>query len=273
MLDYDDLLLYWGELMRVPELAAEVGARFDHVLVDEYQDTNALQAAILRGLKPDGAGLTVVGDDAQAIYGFRAATVRNILDFPGQFDPPADDRAAGAELPLDPADPRRLQRRHRPRPRAVHQEPALVTGARASGRRWSRSPDDIGQVELHRRGRAGEPRVRHGAQGAGRAVPHLAPQRHARDRAHAPQHPVRQVRRAQVHRSRARQGHAGGAALGREPGRPRHRLPRRAAAAGHRPRHRRQGARPHGRAFARSMRWRRSARPPRRPMPGAIWSR
>ena len=90
VLDYDDLLLYWGELMRVPELAADVGARFDHVLVDEYQDTNALQASILRGLKPDGAGLTVVGDDAQAIYGFRAATVRNILDFPSQFQPTAE---------------------------------------------------------------------------------------------------------------------------------------------------------------------------------------
>ena len=90
VLDYDDLLLYWGELMRVPELAADVGAWFDHVLVDEYQDTNALQASILRGLKPDGAGLTVVGDDAQAIYGFRAATVRNILDFPSQFQPTAE---------------------------------------------------------------------------------------------------------------------------------------------------------------------------------------
>ena len=58
-------------------------------MVDEYQDTNALQAAILLRLKPDGAGLTVVGDDAQAIYGFRAASVRNILDFPGHFQPPA----------------------------------------------------------------------------------------------------------------------------------------------------------------------------------------
>jgi DNA helicase-2/ATP-dependent DNA helicase PcrA len=76
--------------MRVAELARDVGALFDHVLVDEYQDTNALQAAILRGLKPDGAGLTVVGDDAQAIYSFRAASVRNILDFPHQFAPPAD---------------------------------------------------------------------------------------------------------------------------------------------------------------------------------------
>src|SRR5689334_22231272 len=89
VLDYDDLLLYWGELMAVPELAADVGALFDHVMVDEYQDTNALQARILLRLKPDGAGMTVVGDDAQAIYGFRAASVRNILDFPGQFQPPA----------------------------------------------------------------------------------------------------------------------------------------------------------------------------------------
>jgi DNA helicase-2/ATP-dependent DNA helicase PcrA len=89
VLDYDDLLLYWGEVMKVPELARDIGDLFDHVLVDEYQDTNALQAAILRGLKPDGAGLMVVGDDAQAIYGFRAATVRNILDFPSQLPSPA----------------------------------------------------------------------------------------------------------------------------------------------------------------------------------------
>lgn len=85
VLDYDDLLLYWYHLMEEPTLAAQVRERFDHVLVDEYQDTNALQAAILLRLKPDGVGLTVVGDDAQAIYGFRAASVRNILDFPRQF--------------------------------------------------------------------------------------------------------------------------------------------------------------------------------------------
>ncbi len=89
LLDYDDLLLYWFHLMQDEAAAAEVRRRFDHVLVDEYQDTNALQAGILRGLKPDGRGLTVVGDDAQSIYAFRAATVRNILDFPRQFDPPA----------------------------------------------------------------------------------------------------------------------------------------------------------------------------------------
>ena len=64
-------------------LAGDMSGRFDHVLVDEYQDTNRLQSSILLALKPDGAGLTVVGDDAQSIYSFRAATVRNILDFPG----------------------------------------------------------------------------------------------------------------------------------------------------------------------------------------------
>jgi DNA helicase-2/ATP-dependent DNA helicase PcrA len=89
VLDYDDLLLYWAQMMTEAAIAAEVGGRFDHVLVDEYQDTNRLQASILSALKPDGRGLTVVGDDAQSIYSFRAATVRNILDFPGQFAPPA----------------------------------------------------------------------------------------------------------------------------------------------------------------------------------------
>jgi len=89
VLDYDDLLLYWSQMMTEPALAAHVGARFDHVLVDEYQDTNRLQAAILLAMKPDGRGLTVVGDDAQSIYSFRAAEVRNILDFPAVFRPPA----------------------------------------------------------------------------------------------------------------------------------------------------------------------------------------
>ncbi|MFT3906294.1 MAG: ATP-dependent helicase [Steroidobacteraceae bacterium] len=90
LLDYDDLLLYWHAMMGEPRLAQHVAANFDHVLVDEYQDTNRLQAEILQGLKPDGAGLAVVGDDAQAIYSFRAAEVANILDFPGRFNPPAE---------------------------------------------------------------------------------------------------------------------------------------------------------------------------------------
>jgi DNA helicase-2/ATP-dependent DNA helicase PcrA len=89
VLDYDDLLLYWLNLMQDDALATRVRRRFDHVLVDEYQDTNALQAQILARLRPDGTGVTVVGDDAQSIYAFRAATVRNILDFPARYSPPA----------------------------------------------------------------------------------------------------------------------------------------------------------------------------------------
>jgi DNA helicase-2/ATP-dependent DNA helicase PcrA len=89
VLDYDDLLLYWWMMMSEPALAAKASERFDHVLVDEYQDTNRLQAEILLRLKPDGSGVTVVGDDAQSIYAFRAADVRNILDFPSQYSPPA----------------------------------------------------------------------------------------------------------------------------------------------------------------------------------------
>lgn len=90
VLDYDDLLLYWAQMMSDAALAADLGSRFDHVLVDEYQDTNRLQSSILLALKPQGTGLTVVGDDAQSIYSFRAATVRNILDFPDHFSPRAE---------------------------------------------------------------------------------------------------------------------------------------------------------------------------------------
>jgi DNA helicase-2/ATP-dependent DNA helicase PcrA len=89
VLDFDDLLLYWHALVQDPVLAQDVGSLFDHVLVDEYQDTNTLQAEILLALKPTGAGLCVVGDDAQSIYSFRAATVENILEFPARFTPEA----------------------------------------------------------------------------------------------------------------------------------------------------------------------------------------
>jgi DNA helicase II / ATP-dependent DNA helicase PcrA len=84
-LDYDDLLLYWHAMMQDEALAMEIGSQFDHVLVDEYQDTNVLQAGILLRLKPVGQGVTVVGDEAQAIYSFRAASVENIRNFSRQF--------------------------------------------------------------------------------------------------------------------------------------------------------------------------------------------
>jgi DNA helicase-2/ATP-dependent DNA helicase PcrA len=84
VLDYDDLLLFWRALGQSPA-GRDVASLFEHVLVDEYQDTNPLQAQILQSLRADNTNLMVVGDDAQAIYAFRAASVRNILDFPVQF--------------------------------------------------------------------------------------------------------------------------------------------------------------------------------------------
>ncbi|MDH4139223.1 MAG: ATP-dependent helicase [Coriobacteriia bacterium] len=85
VLDYDDLLLFWHAMLSQQATAERIQSRFDHVLVDEYQDTNVLQAEIVSLLRPDGTRVTAVGDDAQAIYGFRGATVRNILDFEKRF--------------------------------------------------------------------------------------------------------------------------------------------------------------------------------------------
>lgn len=84
-LDYDDLLLFWNAILEVPEIAELMAGRFEHILVDEYQDTNTIQAEILQRLRQQNRNITVVGDDAQSIYSFRAATIKNILDFPDQF--------------------------------------------------------------------------------------------------------------------------------------------------------------------------------------------
>jgi DNA helicase-2/ATP-dependent DNA helicase PcrA len=85
LLDLDDLLLYWRALAADDVIGPTMAGGFDHVLVDEYQDVNGLQVDIVRGLRSAQPGLTVVGDDFQAIYGFRAASARHILDFPEQF--------------------------------------------------------------------------------------------------------------------------------------------------------------------------------------------
>jgi DNA helicase-2/ATP-dependent DNA helicase PcrA len=79
LLDFDDLLLYWRSLLAQPALAERLQRRWDHVLVDEYQDVNRVQVDIVTGLRPDGRGLTVVGDDAQAVYGFRGASSDHLL--------------------------------------------------------------------------------------------------------------------------------------------------------------------------------------------------
>ncbi len=137
ILDYDDLLLYWHIMMGDPKLAQHVSGHFDHVLVDEYQDTNALQAQILHALRPDGRGLTVVGDDAQSIYSFRAATIDNILNFPEQFQPRAAvitlaQNYRSTQQVLDGAnalmaDAPRQFRKHLLAARGAGQRPRLVT--------------------------------------------------------------------------------------------------------------------------------------------------
>jgi DNA helicase-2/ATP-dependent DNA helicase PcrA len=87
LVDYDDLLLFWALMLEAsPELAEKISRLYDHILVDEYQDTNVLQARILKGMCRNHANLTVVGDDAQSIYSFRGANFRNILGFPKQFE-------------------------------------------------------------------------------------------------------------------------------------------------------------------------------------------
>ena len=113
VLDYDDLLLFWKALATSPTAGPQLASMFDHVMVDEYQDTNALQADILEALRPEDTerNLTVVGDDAQAIYGFRAATVRNILDFA--------DRFAGARIV-------RLERNYRSTPPLLDASNAVI---------------------------------------------------------------------------------------------------------------------------------------------------
>lgn len=86
ILDYDDLLLYWYYLLEDPQASKIIEDRFDYILIDEYQDTNKLQSDILIRMRKNNQNLMVVGDDAQSIYSFRAATVQNMLQFPKLFN-------------------------------------------------------------------------------------------------------------------------------------------------------------------------------------------
>jgi DNA helicase II / ATP-dependent DNA helicase PcrA len=85
LVDLDDLLVYWRALAADELIGARIADSYEHLLIDEYQDVNGLQVDIVRSLRRTRAGLTVVGDDFQAIYGFRAASARHILDFPKHF--------------------------------------------------------------------------------------------------------------------------------------------------------------------------------------------
>lgn len=86
LLDFDDLLLYWRIAVQDDGLGQQLGGAYDHVLVDEFQDVNLLQLDVLVGLRRVDHRLTLVGDDAQAIYGFRGASPRFLLDADRYFE-------------------------------------------------------------------------------------------------------------------------------------------------------------------------------------------
>ena len=111
LLDYDDLLLFWRAVAE-SSVGRQAAREFEHILVDEYQDTNPLQAEILLALRRDTRNLMVVGDDAQAIYSFRSAQRAQHPRF-SRCISPAPTHHARTELSLDEADPRGLERGHR----------------------------------------------------------------------------------------------------------------------------------------------------------------
>jgi hypothetical protein len=124
VLDYDDLLVYWAQMMVEPSIATDVSSRFDQVLVDEYQDTNRIQAAILLRMKPDG------------LASLWSATTRSRSTHSGprpcatswtfrRLSPRLPDYHAGSELPFHKADPCGRECRDRARGGAVHQEPLV----------------------------------------------------------------------------------------------------------------------------------------------------
>jgi DNA helicase-2/ATP-dependent DNA helicase PcrA len=85
VMDFDDLLLNFQELLAKDHLRTELSSRFRYILVDEFQDTNSVQATIVNRLAEVHKNILVVGDDAQSIYSFRGAEIRNILDFPKRY--------------------------------------------------------------------------------------------------------------------------------------------------------------------------------------------
>ena len=231
VLDYDDLLLYLAQMLGEPAIAEEISSRFDHLLVDEYQDTNTLQAEIALALRPRGRGLTVVGDDAQSIYSFRAATVRNILDFPNKFQP-------GAKIIP-------LEQNYRSTQPILAASNAVISLAaerytknfwtlRASGGR----PQLVSLADENEQARFVALRVLENREGGQslksqavlfRASHHSAALELELTRLNIP---FVKYRRPQISRRGAYQGRAGAAALRREPARPHRRFSRRAIAAG-----------------------------------------
>ena len=233
-----------------------------------------MQAEILRRLRPDGRGVTVVGDDAQAIYSFRAASRRQHPGLPRPVHAARGGGAAGAKLPLDAADPGRRQRGDRAGRPTRFDKQLRATRAGATSRSWPRSPTRWRRSTTS--SSASWSGARPGVALRQQAV--LFRSSHHSDALEVElgptQHPLREVRRSALPRGGARQGRAGLPALGREPARQPGGVSRRAAVARH-------GAAPGGRAAAPRdglrpaacrRRWPASSRRRRRAPTGRRWS-
>jgi ATP-dependent DNA helicase UvrD/PcrA len=114
VVDYDDLLLYWRALAQSERVGPLLRASFEHILVDEFQDTNAVQADIVVAMAGPGVTVAAVGDDAQAIYGFRSGSARHMIEFP--------DRLPGATVVT-------LDRNYRSTPEILATANAVIAAA------------------------------------------------------------------------------------------------------------------------------------------------
>ena len=218
LVDFDDLLLLWRAALADAAAGPVLRGMFDAVLVDEYQDVNAIQADIVRLLRPEGAGLTCVGDDAQAIYAFRGADPAHLRALAADYPDLAVIRLVRNYRSKDAV----LRLANMVRPQSEGLELALRaergTGARPQ---LVRCHDEATQArEICGRVLEAREAGRRSAR-PGRADARGHAQRPAGDRALGPAHPVHQVRRHPVHRGRARQGLHGRRAGGDQPrGRP-----------------------------------------------------
>ena len=133
VVDYDDLLLYWRALATSPNVSPLLRSGFDHILVDEFQDTNAVQADIVAAMAGPGVRVAAVGDDAQAIYGFRSGSARHMIEFP--------DRFAGATIVT-------LDRNYRSTPPILASANAVMRAAHAGYSKELRSTRPAGHRPL-----------------------------------------------------------------------------------------------------------------------------
>ncbi len=218
-MDYDDLLLQWGRLIReFPDERAAQARMFRHILIDEMQDTNAVQVEVVEAIAAAGAGnLTAVGDDAQSIYRFRGADYDNILKFP--------ERHPGARI-------FQLDVNYRSTPQIVaftkasiaHNTLGIRQGAGLRPARWHapagrrhRGRLRGGRVHLPADPRG--PREGAGARADGRALSQPSRQHPAAGRAAVARHPLHGPQRTSLLRAGPHQGRAGPSADRAQPAR------------------------------------------------------